>query len=196
MTQMPTIIKKVRRRTLKTNNAAGFTLLEVVTVMVCLMILGTIAALNLENIVYGSHARRGTDILVSDLDLARMTAMRAKRTVTVSFDVPALGQYTISFVGNGGVVNSSVHYLDASGRLFFDNAPPGSSPAPEADISFNQMGFARPGSGSVIGNIYVSDSVNGSIFRIATTAGGAIEKRTWLESTGTWSGTPLTFAGF
>lgn len=172
---------------------AGFTLIELLTVMAVLGVLSTIAAINYENVVYRSHANRATDSLISDLQLARMTAMRAKRTVTVAFNVPSANQYTISYVGNGGTI-SEVHGINSSGdRLFFDDDPPGTSPDPEDSIAFNPMGFAQPGSGGLIGNIYLSDSKNGRIFRIATTPGGGIEKRTWSTADNDWDGTPLTY---
>jgi prepilin-type N-terminal cleavage/methylation domain-containing protein len=170
---------------------AGFTLMEL---MITVMIAGTllaIATLNMNNLVFRSQASRVTDTLVADLHLARMTAMRAKREVTVAFNQPAAGQYTVSWTGADGAV-SQVSQLDTMDkRVQFDDTPPGSSPTPDTSFVFNQLGFVQPSSGSLIGNIYVTDTKSGTSFRIATTPAGGIEKRRWLGSA--WEGTPLTY---
>lgn len=171
---------------------AGFTLMEL---MVTVLIAGTllaIATLNMENLVFRSHADRVMDTLVGDLQLARMTAMRAKRQVTVAFNQPAAGQYTVSWVSENGAINQ-VSRLDHQGsrRVEFEDSPPGGSPEPDDSFVFNQLGFVQPSSGNLIGSIYVSDIKNGTIFRIATTPAGGIEKRRWLGSA--WEGTPLTY---
>lgn len=186
--------KETLSRQMPIGAKAGFTLVELLTVMVVLGILSTIAALNYESIVYGSQINRETDVLIGDLQLARITAMRAKRTVTVAFNVPSANQYTISYAGSGGTI-SEVHRINSlGGRLYFDDDPPGASPDPDNSIAFNPMGFAQPSSGSLIGNVYLSDSKNGMIFRIATTAAGGILKRTWSTAAADWNGTPLTYS--
>ena len=170
---------------------AGFTILELMIVVTIISALVAIAALNGENLVYRSHANRVADLLVSDLHLAKMTAMRAKQEVTVAFNQPGDGQYTVSWADGNF---TEVRQLDTGGRrVEFLDSPPGSSPAPDESFVFNQLGFAEPSSGSLVGNIYLNDTKNGTIFRIATTPAGSIEKRRWLDSDSDWEGTPLTY---
>lgn len=183
--------KTKRFGTLHCGAKAGFTIMELMIVVTIISALVAIAALNGENLVYRSHANRVTDTLVSDLRLAQMTAMRAKRMVTVSFNQPAAGQYTVSWVGEKGAVNQVSRLDTGGGRVEFLDTPPGGSPAPDDSFVFNQLGFAQPSSGNLIGNIYVNDIKNGTIFLIATTPPGGIEKRRWLGSA--WEGTPLTY---
>jgi prepilin-type N-terminal cleavage/methylation domain-containing protein len=169
---------------------AGFTIVELLTVIVVMAALLAIAAPNFETLVYGSEINRAVDEVAAHLNLARMKAMRTKRPVTVAFNQPAQNQYTITWTGANGI-QSEVNDIGFAGRVGFENNPPGGSATPDASFVFNSLGFVQPSSGGIIGNIYLSDQKNGKAFLIATTPAGCIEKRRWGNSG--WDGTPLTY---
>jgi len=90
----------VALRTTRTNNCplrAGFTLLELVLVLVILATLGAIAAPRYATALDRYHADATARRIVADLELARATARNTSASVTVTFD-PGLNSYVMTGV--------------------------------------------------------------------------------------------------
>lgn len=173
----------------KLRNSRGFTLIELMVVIAIGVALMAIAIPNFETLVYGSSANRATVELIGTLQNARLKAIKTHQPVTVQFNIPAANQFTVSWTENG--INRSMVYRLAkdTARITFDNTPPGGALAPDADFTFNNMGFAQPSLGNITGNIYLVDNVNGRRFHIATTFAGGIIERRWDGSA--WTGPDL-----
>ena len=76
---------------------AGFTLLELVIVLVILATLGAIAAPRYATALDRYHADATARRIVADLELARATARNTSASVTVTFD-PGLNSYVMTGV--------------------------------------------------------------------------------------------------
>ena len=169
----------------------GFTLLELVIVIVVGGILLAVAIPNFETLVYGPSADRATVELVGALQQARLKAIKTNLPVTVTFNVPAANQMQTTWTENGNN-RSQFHRLSRNAaRVSFDNAPPGAVPAPDNSFVFTNMGFIQPNAGNLTRNIYIVDNVNGRRFHIATTFGGGIVERRWDGAQ--WDGPILSY---
>jgi prepilin-type N-terminal cleavage/methylation domain-containing protein len=152
-------------------STSGFTLLELMIVIIIGSVLMTIAATGLRGIVRHHAAEE----LISELHLASLRAIRQSRTVTVTFN-PGTTQYAMAWTNPGGGVTTRMAYLGDHGETFvFDNNPPGSPPATDAAFIFSPLGFISTLNGNVAGNIYLTNSDNSRRFQIQTTIAGGID---------------------
>jgi prepilin-type N-terminal cleavage/methylation domain-containing protein len=161
-------------------SASGFTLLEVLIVIIMGSLLMTVAVTGLRGVVRHHAAEE----LISELHLASMRAIRQSRTVTVTFN-PGTTQYAMAWTNPGGGVNTRMAYLGTHGERFvFDPAPPGSPPAPDAAFIFSPLGFISTLNGNVAGNIYLTNSDNSRRFQIQTNIAGGIDLNSYDPTSG------------
>lgn len=76
---------------------SGFTLIEMLTVLVIFGIMVSMAAPSLSGFVTRNKTHAALDRVAADLAFARMEAVRSGRSVSVTFAAPA--SYTIALVG-------------------------------------------------------------------------------------------------
>jgi prepilin-type N-terminal cleavage/methylation domain-containing protein len=169
----------------------GFTLLELLVVMVVSAILLTMAVISVQSIVR-HHA---PEELVSELHVARMSAIRQHRPVTVTFNFNTT-QCAVTWTMDGGGVGTRIVDLGSQGEQFaFDNNPPGAPPAADSAFVFSPLGFIStiPG-GNTGGNIYLRNQSSGvaagvgdrSFYQIQTTIAGGIVLNRYNPSDNTW----------
>jgi prepilin-type N-terminal cleavage/methylation domain-containing protein len=169
----------------------GFTLLELLTVIVVCGILLAVAIPNFETMAYGPSADRATLELVGALQQARLKAIATNQPVTVTFNQPEANQLTTTWTKDGNDL-SRIHRLSSNtARVNFDDDPPGEVPAPDDSFLFTNMGFIEPSLGNTTGNIYVVDNTNDRRFHIATTLAGGIVERNWNGTQ--WVGPILSY---
>ena len=94
---------------------AGFTLLELVLILVILATLGAIAAPRYANALDRYHADATARRIVADLELARATARNTSASVTVTFD-PGMNTYVMTGV-------DSLDHPGNNATLLLSNAP-------------------------------------------------------------------------
>ena len=82
-------------------NRRGFTLLEMMIVVVIIGIMAAVAVPNFQIWVSNQRLRDDMSQIEGDLQIARMTAINRAAPVTVAFNQPAAAQYTI-FIDDGG----------------------------------------------------------------------------------------------
>jgi prepilin-type N-terminal cleavage/methylation domain-containing protein len=172
-------------------NRRGFTLIELMLIIIIASVLLAIAIPNFEALVYGPSSNRATFKLMGALNEARLKAIKMHQPVTVAFNQPLANQLTMMWNENG-INRTKVHRLHRNTtRVTFDNAPPGGALAPDNNFVFTSMGFIQPNLGNPTGNIYVVDNTNGRRFHIATTLAGGIVERQWNGSA--WTGPMISF---
>jgi prepilin-type N-terminal cleavage/methylation domain-containing protein len=147
--------------------ARGFTLVEVVTVMVVLAVMFSMATGTFNGYLKRSAPKRAAEVFVQDLKLTRDAALRSRQVVVMEFDEPNLRYVVRSRSGDtlvqrffhleAGLVLSSMDLQLPGDTLAFDGrgiATLGSSDSALGravfmsggstyEVSFNSMGAAR-----------------------------------------------------
>jgi prepilin-type N-terminal cleavage/methylation domain-containing protein len=173
------------------HNSQGFTLIELMLVIVLVGALLAIAIPNFETLAYGPSSNRATFQLMGALNEARLKAIKVHKDVTVAFNQPLANQLTMTWNENG-VDRTKIHRLAKNTtRVTFDAAPPGEVPDPDSSFVFTNLGLIEPSLGNDTGNIYVVDNVNGRRFHIATTLAGGIVERKWDGNA--WTGPLVSY---
>ena len=164
----------------------GFTLIELMIVIAVMVALSVLAVPSIRAMVENFSVNRAAQTMVSDLNWARLLAIRTGRSSTVDFDVPAANQYTITWQENG-VARTRVSDLTSyRGGVRFEPAPPGAAtPAPVATITFTARGFTQANPQGW-GDIYLTDRNNSKILQVETNFAGSIIERRWSAGGNTW----------
>ncbi len=180
----PIFRKRARSGVAGMRNTSGFTLLELMVVMVMGAIVMAIAISALQNLVKDKPA----DELVSTLHLARMMAIRQHREINANID-PVTNQCTLQWTNDDDSTGNKVWQLTDSGDgYFFNTAPPGTPPNPYFSLNFSALGFISSNAFPtlVAGNIYLTDGNNSRHFRIRTTIAGGIDLDHWEPGPNGW----------
>ena len=111
-------IKKIRR-------SDGLTLLELMVTIAMVAILFGIGVPSINALVNSSGANRAAHELISDMNLARIQAVRSGRNATVAFNSPGPNQYTITW--NNGANSRTVNLSNFRGGVVFEPNPPGAT---------------------------------------------------------------------
>lgn len=163
----------------------GFTIIELVVAITIFVIMATIAVPRYQNLVRNHSA----DELVSELNLARMIAIRRQTTVAVTF-AGGTSQCTVTWIGDDqGTVRTKTVDLGNSGEQFrFDASPPGGgTPAANNSFGFSPLGFISADGANVSGNVYLTSADGTKSFQIQTTIAGAIMISRYNPTTDTWN---------
>lgn len=121
---------------------AGFTMLELVTVLTLIGILAAMAAPRIEGFVNVTRARAATDRVVNDLMLTRMTAIRQGRATR--FQILSATSYRVVVVNPDGNVGAEVK------RVALGTDYPGFALTPTAgNIAFDSRGMLTAGSNTI-----------------------------------------------
>ncbi|HEX2202113.1 MAG TPA: GspH/FimT family pseudopilin [Longimicrobium sp.] len=121
---------------------AGFTMLELVTVLALIGILAAMAAPRIEGFVNVTRARSASDRVVNDLMLARMTAIREGRTTQVQ--VTGGASYRVVVLNPDGTEADEVKSVP----LAHDYRGFGITPT-DAVIGFDSRGMLSTGDNAV-----------------------------------------------
>jgi hypothetical protein len=164
-------------------SARGFTLIELLLAMAFMVAVAVLAIPAISGMVTNFSGNRAADELVSELHVARSLAVRHGVNATVTFDDPAVGQYTVTW---GNPVQ--VRVLDLArfrGGIRFENNPPLPESPPVAGIVFAPTGLAAINPVGW-GNVYITDRDNTEDLCIEVTLAGAISQKTFSPSTNQW----------
>jgi prepilin-type N-terminal cleavage/methylation domain-containing protein len=138
------------KHTLSRKGDGGFTLLELVVIVLILGILSAIAAPSWQAFITRQRVRTVNDRVFQSLRLAQSEAKRTKRDITITFSAPSVDPPTVTFdppLGTGGKTQT----LDAGGEikpgtiaLLTNVTPPGDPPdLPVNSIIFDYQGNVK-----------------------------------------------------
>ena len=163
--------------------SAGFTIVELVIAISIFAIMSAVAVPSYQNLVRSNSA----DELVSELNLARMIAIRRQTPVTVTF-AGGTSQCTVTWIGDDlGTVRTKTVDLGNSGERFrFDTSPPGGGAANNI-FGFSPLGFISADGVDGVGNVYLTSADGTKSFQIQTTFAGGITISRYNSDTGTWT---------
>lgn len=148
------------------NAFRGFTLLELVIVM-AIVTLTVISVPPMIQWLNRQGIRHAMEQLRSDLQLARVMAIRRQQTCSVIFNQPKTNQYINSI--NGKIVDlakyrGSVQFLSRS---------------PDDDAMSSQINFTGRGMCAPAGDVYLADGDLESVFRVRVLVPGGISIFRW-----------------
>jgi type IV fimbrial biogenesis protein FimT len=122
--------------------AGGFSLIEMMVVVLILAIVAAIAIPNLIAWRSGMNLRAAVDILRSDLESARARAVKENARVTVAF-IPTAGQYSVTYQDpDANTILLKSQTLPAGVRIASDNPV---YTLTSNSTSFSSRGTADPG---------------------------------------------------
>jgi prepilin-type N-terminal cleavage/methylation domain-containing protein len=84
----------------------GYTMIEMLTVLVLILILASMAAPAMNSYVSHTKSRRALDRVANDIAFARMAAVREGRRATVDFGAAGSSVYTIELQGRASPVRT------------------------------------------------------------------------------------------
>jgi prepilin-type N-terminal cleavage/methylation domain-containing protein len=125
----------MERRTVRSVGRDGFTVIEMVFVLVALAILAGIAIPNMSGVVSQTHVNDVSTQLTTDVAYARMLAVRSGAPVSI-----ALSGTSYQILANGTVGK----------RVDFAQSHPGLLIAPETELVFNSRGLLAAGASQTI----------------------------------------------
>jgi prepilin-type N-terminal cleavage/methylation domain-containing protein len=175
---------------------AGFTLLEIVTVLVIALIMGAMAFPQINRYWQSYRLDAATQTLTSNLELARYSAISKNLNVVVAF-YPATGNYELFEDKNGNGSKDTGEALIGSYSLpsrveFKGNGllgPPSNPSGPVADpitftndrVVFNSQGKLNAG----LGTIYVQNAATDAT-AISFNIAGRMKTFRWDKASKTW----------
>jgi prepilin-type N-terminal cleavage/methylation domain-containing protein len=169
----------------KENCSPGFTVVELVVSIAILAVLFGIGVPSFNALVNSSGTNRAAHELISDMNLARIQAVRSGRNVRVDFNAPGPNQYTVTW--NNGANSRTVDLSNFRGGVVFEPNPPGgATPPPVASVIFSPRGFAQQNPVGW-GNVYLTDQDNVKVLRVETTFAGVVNEMRWSPGTNSWN---------
>jgi len=152
-------------------NSSGFTLLELLITGVIISILAATAIPAFSVWLPGYRLKTATRDLFSNLQLAKLTAIKTNQSTSVSFTA-SQAQYTVSGV------NKTVSLDDYGSGVKFDD-PTHSETFPASPITFNSTGML-----GTLGtpSVYLSNGNNSAYYKIECVSTGAIRMEKWSGS--------------
>lgn len=156
-------------RTVVPRQACGFTLIELMVTVAILSIIVSMGVPALQGFIESSRLRSATHDLYSDLQLARLEAIRRNQRVTVCKANEALTQCNNTSAWHGG-------------WLVFIDAQPGTSPAVENATDILRTHAALNGSIRIFGN----GGANGTAIYVSFAPDGTSKQLNGAFMAGTW----------
>lgn len=154
--------ERIRKR----RGFSGFTMLEMLMVLVILAILATIAIPAFSVWVPNYRLKAAARDLYSNMQLAKLTAVRSNQNVSISF---SSGQYAVSEINKTVVLadyGSGVQYDDPTHSKTYETSP----------LTFNARGLSNAG------YVYLSNDRNTAYYRVSPLTSGAVSLQKWNGS--------------
>jgi prepilin-type N-terminal cleavage/methylation domain-containing protein len=156
---------------LKKHPDKGFTLLELVVVIACIVILLSVATPFFLNYLKNTGLKQAAYQLSGDLYRTKSQAIRSKTVQTVNFY-----DSTNTYVCTNP--DRKIYLADYWGKPTFTANPDEGSDEFSEEITFNTRGLLVPPAAT---QIYLTG--NGRTFRVQVSAAGAVSIHEWSEST-------------
>jgi prepilin-type N-terminal cleavage/methylation domain-containing protein len=176
----------------KEKPSSGFTLLELMITLSILGILATFAVPAFSAWLPEYKLKRAVRELYSNMQFARMTAIRQHRKYRVVFNLAGNGSYILQ--GPDNTTEKSINFLDydAGGTIGYGfgnatkaaNTSGGPLPSDHISYRYNKAVFNSRGTGST-GYVYLSNNL-GTAFAVGTWSAGTIVVKKWNNSTHCW----------
>ena len=170
----------------------GFTLLQLIIIVGILGVLASIAIPQYSNWMPEYRLKSAARDLYSNMQLARLMAIKANKSYRLVFTTAGNGSYVVR--RPDGTIEKRIDFrdYDSSGAIGYGggnaikNATRSGGPLPNDGISFhyNKATFNSRGTGSS-GYVYLENS-RGTAYAIGTLSSGLIVLKKWDDSASEW----------
>jgi type IV fimbrial biogenesis protein FimT len=171
------------------SDAKGFTMLELLVVVVVFGIVASLAVPNFLSWMANYNIRSAADELYSNMQFARINAVKQNKDWAVVFDTVNGMYYVCSDNGDGdwttlddNVKERTVTLTDQAADIIYGMGSAAGNPVTVTGGTFaNGAVFGPRGTSSSEGYIYLTNT-NGSAYAVGAGLGGVIIYRRWADS--------------
>lgn len=153
---------------------SGFTIIEVLVAMIIIGIMASIAIPGFSRWLPNQRLKVAARDLFSNMQLAKMEAIKTNTNCSISLSTGPPDQYTVS------CLNKTIVLTGYGSGIQFQGPPPSGQTFSSPTITFTSRGITTS---TTTFNIYLSNATNSAYYKVVTSPYGGLKIQKWNGAT-------------